>query len=316
MWTPRASGFAEWNRMTKLQCPEPVELGQLAEGRLGDEARRRLLEHIDQCPECHEVLTGLLSYRLQIANRLPVDKFEERPASRETGKGKVLRPDQSRFRRNLVLVFAAAAAVLLWLVVPVRSPSSSPSVLRAQMEPLLQRVAPGDLAASFMPPSAGSGFAESLDTRQRAFRLGVRLADLYVAVRLDGEGERERIGSEILRLVPEGTGAETLDRLRGGLPTPIQVEAVERGLKETEGALGAWLNLGIWAETSRLAANSHLTSYFDNPEVRDFPNGLGLGQIAPEVSDRIAASRRWMPIRQPEDLDRLQLALETLIAWF
>ena len=245
-------------------------IAAFSEGRLGRSERARLIEHVDRCPTCREILAETVRAR------------------QETRGAEVAAP-----RRLPVITpgwsIAAAVAVLLvaaiWVI---RGTGGAP-------EPPTPAASLGYVAMlSATEPVAGPdgaeyAFGSATHPDRAAFRLGRQLVLMeHALVREDGPrtanagraagaalaflGGPPAVVEELRTLVAAAESGRSVSRWRD---LPIRAAETFRG----DGP-HALLALGAWVEAARLAASTGDLDFFDAAEIRSLREAIHSSSVA------------------------------------
>ena len=188
-----------------------------------------------------------------------------------------------RDRRWLVAVPAVAAAMLMVAVMPRIQAAREGATLEAPVAtialPLLAVRAnlPAQSAEHKWTVTRGGGTA--LVESTTVFRLGVRVADLHVAV---ATGERERAGRltgdviELLQPVDLSDGvradyADLRSRIKSRQSTREILVASDSAELKLDRFLGSrWFGIGKWFGTGEIAASARSVDFFTSPNTARF----------------------------------------------
>lgn len=297
--------------------PDPEVLAAFIDGRLRGDERRAVVEHLDRCADCYEVFSETVRFQ-----------GDEEP------RGQVVRPPRFVGRPWLWVAAAAAVVFVAILALPIlRMTSERPALTSSDGAELLlssaalaREIDPADGAATaavWPGWPEGLGFAGGLDRETAAFRVGVRLLDLRVALREDDlETARE--------LVPELTRALEAAGVAAELEGQIEAarEAVEAGdgdaLEAAVGSIEAAaeglldpfsLAFGKWAEASHLAAAAGNGDFFLAPLFAEFQDELRNRELREPVARRVEeiADHTRGDLGPPQDLTALETLFRNLV---
>lgn len=299
--------------------PDPEVLAAFVDGRLRGDERRAVVEHLDRCPECYEVFAETVRFQ-----------GEEEP------RGELVRPARFSGRPWLWAAAAAAVAFVAILALPilrmaperpvVTGPEGielvlSSAALAREMD-LESAPAPATLVWGGWPE--GLGFAGGLDRETAAFRVGVRLVDLRVALREeDAETARALVEELAGSLDAAGASAEVEARIQAAR------DAAETGrLDALEGAVGSIeaateelldpfaLAFGKWAEAGHLAAAAGDRDFFLAPVFADFQDELRERDLREPVTRRLReiADRTRGDLGPPEEMEALETLFRNLVS--
>lgn len=233
--------------------PSSEDLAAFIDGTLQGRARETVTEHLADCPECYRVFAETL--------RFQVEHAEGRP--KQHGLGRTL-----ALAASLVL----ALALGLWLARLV-GPESASAPLGAR----LMAPAQATVQDLWVEPAI-PGFADQQDRRQAAFRAGVVLVDLQVAIRAGNAATASRL----VRHLADLAGKPGASALQGALADPLAKDLDETlATALTEKPHGTLdpdaLRFGRWAEVGRLAARSQDAAALQDPRFRAVLNGAMAG---------------------------------------
>ncbi len=302
-------------------CPSAEELAAFLDGTLDAGRRSAVLSHVADCPDCSEIVAGAaavaaavrrdptpelrLSGTKALADVVPIGRGRARPAP----------------RRERIWI-GVAAVVLLAVGVALLLPSHrGDGGFPPAREVAAALRSTGDLAAFAEHFWTGEGdahsFGATLTPSKTAFRTGVLLTDLQIAV---AAGDSAAADAVVGRLSPllagdaeNGAVADVLVALRRGDADGAASETAElaRALELRLPAQPA--AFGRWAESGRLAARTRRGAYFARAEVREFPRELDAppAPIARELK-RIAETLR-RGVASEADYATLERAFEQLL---
>jgi hypothetical protein len=179
------------------------------------------------------------------------------------------------FRRWYVTPGVLAAGIGAILVVRmIGGPASQGAIDLAQATTLTQERGSGALARGLgatwdQPPwSVVRGSESTLGARTGAVRSGVRYAELEAAAQAADSAAVSRSAESLAQLVSTVEGAAPIaasvrDMARASdFGGPAQRAAIAGQLRSLLGAED-WFDLGVWAETARLAVAARDTAFFD-----------------------------------------------------
>ncbi|MBP7586825.1 MAG: zf-HC2 domain-containing protein [Thermoanaerobaculia bacterium] len=280
-------------------CPELEALAAFVEGRLEGAEQAAVIEHLSDCEACREVVA---ESRALLAELDPAAAAPQAPA----------RPLEFRPRSSARRIWALAAGLALtsaglgyFLL------AKSPSV-DAVMADFAQRGDAARLPSDWTDPRwpVMRGDEPSLADRALAFRLGVRRADLALAIALGDRASIELLANETAATLAGVPFAESIaDRYRQ-IASGAHDSAIDLSVFKASAALAAretreavdevTLDFGEWAETERLLASAgSSTGSVPPPEVSSMPDALEelLGaaveaQRRPDLAAREAAFER------------------------
>jgi hypothetical protein len=260
--------------------PDVETIAAFLDGRLKEADRTRVADHLDSCPSCFE----LFSETAHVLEELEGEESSE-PVSPPSEA--VLRPPRSRWRSwrvpGVLLPLAAVLALLVlapWRgVAPLPVDELTASLAPAETAPI---IADGIDSRHQWPQMLGAGVTLSED-EENAFRLGVRMVEMEIALRqpdaatatilthrieslllgieLSGPLRRNYVEPDGIRalLAEEADAADLLalhhqaDRLLG--PDP---DSGEPGFTDP-----FWYRFGKWAGSAQLAALTGNGAWFE-----------------------------------------------------
>lgn len=302
-----------------VRHPDPEVLAAFIDGRLRGDERRAVVEHLDRCADCYEAFAETVRFQ-----------GEDEP------RGEVVRPPRFAGRPWLWVAAAAAVVLVAILALPILRMSPERPVVTSPdgMELLLSSTAlareietgesPGATAAIQPGWPEGFGFGGGLDRETAAFRVGVRLVDLRVALR-DGDLETAR------ELVPELTGALGAAGVATDLDGQIEAareaadagdaDALGRAVGSIEAAAEGLLDpfslaFGKWAEAGHLAAAAGNRELFLAPVFVEFLDGLRERDLREPVGRRVEeiAARTRGELGPPEEMEALETLFSDLVS--
>jgi anti-sigma factor RsiW len=242
----------------RLGCPELEALAAFADGRLAGGERAAVVAHLADCDACRELVAETLALA---ADERPTAAGEEVASG---GDVVPFRKPKRAPRRRLLAGVAAAAAVVVAALLWLRSSPPAAEVTLAALadEPRLLERLGADWAEPLWSVTRGDGPAVS--DAARAFRLGVRSADLELAL---GAGDRRaarRFAAECALLLGDVPLADPAAHLyrelarRAGEPgeavAALAADATTAARLAREAVEPQHGELGRWSETGRLAA--------------------------------------------------------------
>ncbi len=275
----------------ELECPGRKEpLAALEEGRLPPEERADLVEHLGDCEVCYEIYTELLRFSED-------DERESRP----TAPAPVIAHPRSVWNQPGYRWAAAAAVLVAVISVPLLrqvlgvDPASSAALTAAFTPQGLEAARLGEDWAQ--PPwRTLRDLGEDLSEAQSSLRLGARVVDLHLALRLGETDAGVQLASEMAVFLEPTALADRadryvriLDRLDAEASPSDLVPAAQQAEVDLESALGEALDareyrLGKLAEAGRLAARTGNAGFFDDRARRRLYEALleELGANAPQ----------------------------------
>ncbi len=294
-------------------CPPAGELAALAEGRISGQQRTRLMGHVEACEDCYEIFTGTVDY---LERTSPAEREQVEPP-----RARLLRFPRSAATRSLLAGAIAASFIAILVMQPWKPGEPTPMRIGGLTQPLLEPAGatqPGERPAMLLAQvQLGSpllGFAPGLEDRERAFRVGVRMVDLQVAIAAASEAHAATLSQTLAGLIqPIQPLSAVAERLETRPPaTASELDALEQDL--TGHLAGPWVGFGAWAESARLAASVGDRDYFAQPEIEAATEQIPRSQLSVEAEDELAQVQQLMALQQDDDLERLLQSLELLIA--
>lgn len=88
-------------------CPKPEDLALLVEEEIGRRARKRIMKHVANCPDCSMILKSLLSLSRTVDELVPKTEVDRRPLSESMPDGE----KPARFMRSRRLAITAIASI-------------------------------------------------------------------------------------------------------------------------------------------------------------------------------------------------------------
>ncbi len=253
--------------------PELEDLAAFVDGRLTGADRERVVAHVADCDRCREVVAQTMRFQLEDAPGVseleegpaeveaePVAEVEAFPAAAATTQSPVRRYGWLAAAAVIVAVLAVTVSRTSWLGL-----AGDDTSVVALAESLSSAGASADSfdGSRWSYSRGGGGYSLGLSEPERAFRLGVRLVDLELALRTrDTEGARGLL-PEVSDLGSSFDGAEHIRLFYDQLESQLESGASASELLETsrlaaesvgEIAAGGYYALGKWAEAGRVAA--------------------------------------------------------------
>lgn len=277
-------------------CPDAEELGALLAGWLEGERKERVLAHLADCYDCAEVFADAARFQLDEAG----------DASESPREARILRHPRSW--SWLTLGTLAAAACLTVLVSPAKVDTSVTGLLAAT--PLPANAPAADWYHQGLPTGHRG------DSAATACDLGVRQAELHVALLVGDMPQAGQLADELQRRVAELQQSQLLQETYGylGDSTRSREQALEAS-RSADAMLGERLpapeyTFGKWWVAARLAAASHDAAFFRSPltqkVVKDVPAEV------PGSGPGLAAQLDAVMAAQPPDWAALDTTLGQL----
>jgi hypothetical protein len=252
-----------------MSTPEPIDLDLIAafiDGRLGPADRERAMKLLATSEAAFDVFVDATHARAEIGDSvIPIER-----ARRWRG----------RRAAWWVLAPAAAAAVLLVMVVP-KNAGRPERNAAASATALVGVLGDADLRVATSGGwqergwSITRGASSSLADSANAYRLGVRLFDLRVAIITDDRQSVDRLVGEMLDRISAVEFSQFVASRYANLRRPgMQREQLLAEATRADSALGAllaakpddafWLNFGEWSGAAELAAGARSHAFFQS----------------------------------------------------
>lgn len=287
---PSNTSDEQSSRVSPDEHMDPNRIAALIEGRLSKPEREHLVASIGDA----DAAAGILS-----------------DAIAALGEAEVVHPVRSAPRRSWhpgvwLALAAGIAGILLFPLAQVRIRGASAGGLGRYAMMITERGTriPADWNDS--PWDATRG-AKELSAEARAFRIGVRVTDLGVAVRT-GDSSAARWASETASLIDPIPGAGPVAAMyseiaaksaRPGPSSAALVDSVARATAELPDA--ELVRLGAWVEAARLAAAARDARFFASGESRALLREAVRSHAAPAA--RGAIEQLVRSTSEPGDLD-------------
>ncbi len=284
-------------------CPELEALAAFVEGRLEGAEQAAVVEHLIECDDCREVVAESRSLFAELDPAPDVSPREMRPLER---RSRSLAKPMWTLAAGLALVSAGLGYFLL-----ARSPK-----VDAVMADFAQRGDAARLPSDWTDPRwpVMRGKESSFTDRALAFRLGVRRADLALAIALGDRPNIQKMANECATTLADVPFADSISGRYREIAAKASDSSVDpRSFKTLASAAAREmrealdeeaLDLGVWAETERLFASAHSNSDSTTPpKITSMPQAVS-GLLATALDAK----------RQPEFAAR-EAALERLIAY-
>jgi hypothetical protein len=284
------------------ECPSAESLTLVMEGKASRRERNAWMSHIDGCADCRTVLAGAAAYvedwRARAAGEKPPSWLEAFRASVTRLQGLV---------PTLAVVLAAALVIPVAFVYVSGRLGSGPAVsVAALTESLFTNGSTGYSNRLWRDDAAGAYFASALTEEQIAFRIGVYLVDLRVALREKNDEAARNSLHDLETLIPlngpAAASASSLTSIRESVDSHDFPTAL-RGLDDVEGRLAdngdrLFVRFGEWAEASRLAAIAGRTGFFRAEVFRDPLEDIRAQAPSTPVLNRIQEIERLVAMDQ------------------
>jgi len=271
---------------TTHTCPPIEEIAALLDGRLEKQDRLRVIQHLDECPDCYEVFIGAAEFlEVESAAEQPLEDCEDWATAL---KGKVVKfppplGGSTAVRRWLPLTAAAALAIAVGVPVyrtflaPPRIGSPDALIRSLEGTPGPQKI--------LWALEANRGEEESHKRRASAFLIGAYLVDRQYSLK-EGDAPSaapysQQIGTALKNLREDDLADRFYSDWQKAEKTSPQVllrdmrdsdEARER-VRLTEEVAGhyPYFAFGKWTEATRLAAVTKNSEFFEQRDYRRFP---------------------------------------------
>ncbi len=316
-------------------CPPLEQIAAFAEGRIGPEARARLVQHLDECESCHEVFVETVEVLREL--RTEGTAWPSNPEAGLPELGKVLpmhlAPPAESFvpaalanaglppppapalrQRAFPGAWRVAASIstgvlLCWLGWRVLVPPGldaalpAPDVLAEKLEGWME----GSTLRTWRGPSA--------EDREAAFRLGALTTTSWAALRSNVPALAQRATADLSAtmhgLSLAGLPESELVALVASLEAGAEPTSEERALRGLEADLERILDhaellpdfgLGRWLEAGRLAALAGDQESFASRAFAVASREVAAAQTDPEVRARVERLAARAPESTPRDL--------------
>lgn len=273
-----------------LECPPAETLALLPDGRANRKVRRALLAHLDACSQCRMVLAFTGQYE---ASREP-----GHPAGWINSRWWEFPGVAPRFSLAFGVLLAAGLASFL---ITASLDGLRGTIGRTSTEAIASPLFKDQVASSYSDRrwrgEANSFlFGSGPTPAQTAFRIGVQEVDFRVALE---EGRREDAAAalETLRSLGRQAGAarggssleDALSKGAAKARVVEELESLDRKLYSQLDSLA--LDLGRWAEASRMAASGRNATYFTGPSFQRILADLEERQLPEPVDSEIQRIR-------------------------
>lgn len=253
-------------------CPPLEEIAALLDGRLEAQDRARIIQHLDECPDCYEVFVGAARF-------LEEDAASEQPLADKTAeKGKVVPlPLGSSTAVRRWLPLAAAAVLALAVGLPVYRAFLAPPRI-GSTETLVRPLEGAAGLQDLWVLGASRGEEDLSGYQANSFLVGVYLVDRQVSLDLDAPEKAKEFSQRIANslqgaLRMEKEAGRFYDEWKGAASSLMSSAEAENLLKvEGTGVDLDFLAFGKWAEAARLAAATRSSELFEDRDIRRFPS--------------------------------------------
>jgi hypothetical protein len=282
----------------------PETLAAFLDGTASPEEREGVLRTIASSKEAYARFLEAAAVHRELPSTLavapdatPGDTATPRPTAQEVANARWFR----RWQAIPVLLAAGAAAVLITRAFLGSEPQS---IQLVQATSLTREMGSGALTRTFgdgwnQPPwSAVRGSETSVGSRSLSFRAGARYAELELAARASDSAGVISSADAIAGLLATTEAGAALAATFGDMARAPdfgrrrQRASAARRLRASLGAEG-WFDLGVWAETARLAVAARDTAFFD-------ARGRAASELRRILQPRVATSAprnaEWAPV--------------------
>ena len=294
-----------------LAHPELEELAAFLDGKLPEEDRTRVEEHLADCEECYEIFAGAARFQ-------------------EDSRTDSVVPFPSPVRRWLPL--AAAALLAVAVGVPVYRAFMAPPDMAVTTLTAAYREETKEAASKlWFAPSMRGGEEQSFATRAATFMLGVYVVNLQVG--LEAEDPRSLQGSifpkingllnsEAFVMVDDLAARyeQIRDEIEARRPThELLDQAAELDADLHDRVETSYFALGKWTAAARLAAVTRNADFFDSRDNRRFPSWFLREERAsieePEVVTALQEIQQLLG-EDEIDYDALRQHLDTILTTY
>ncbi|MBF0288109.1 MAG: hypothetical protein HQM14_09850 [SAR324 cluster bacterium] len=256
-------------------CPSVENIAALLDQNLHAEKRNDMMDHMDECEQCHELYAQTMKTQENVAWLLLREKLKE-TISIEALRG------HNPWRYVLLSTVAAACVLLLWMQVwQPEFPLSTGkmAVLLTQQSSAAELL---DLADEPVPKTP-QAFVSQQVLEKEAVQIGIILMDLelsFLAGNKDKVQEYLHSLNHHLTIIAEpasivATYQETLQKIRDGVPLQQLVnhnESIDMFFRNHPVAV--YFELGKWTESGKLAARAGVPDFLDQADVTYFREQL------------------------------------------
>lgn len=275
--------------------PDAETLAAFVDGRLTGTARERMVAHLADCTECHEMLVDVVAV---LGDPAVAGATEPQTviAAAEGAAGTALRPPVSRFRRVLPVAAAVAAAALLavlvwsgiarWFFAPAPPPTTADLTSPLPVDDALR--AATRVVSDYGDAMRGSDTVVS-EGGARAFLLGVRNAELQLALAGGHDESAAELTFRIQRLLDDESEISRPIRplYAPASGEPVRPAEADRRLIEVLGERADWYALGRWVAVARVALQSGHLEWFSEPAPGRGLRTSTAAEWPPEVDHRL-----------------------------
>jgi hypothetical protein len=255
----------------RADCPEIEQLAAFVDGALGSAERAQLIEHLDECDACREIVADTASLS---AARLKDAEGSRAPRVRDIARPPARRRNSWVAAAGFVLV--AGSGLLLWQ--HQRDFTSEALTRITKVESVRD-----SLGKEWNEPhwSVMRSTGPNISERARAFRLGARAAALEVALGISDRLAARSLAAEMALLVGNEPLTEPIARIYREIADGLAAEGASTSAHRKSAQIGASLSreafapelweLGRWAETGRIIADSGRQTLLPRPPRHSAP---------------------------------------------
>ncbi len=286
---------------------DPETLAAFLDGTASPEERDGVLRTLARSKEAYASFLEASAIQRELAAEAPVvapalspvaPAEASRPSAREAANTRWFRS----WKLAPVLLAAGIAGILIVRGMD-RGPASG-AIQLAQATSLTSERGSGAIERTLgstwdQPPwSIVRGSEPAVDRRPLAFRAGVRYAELELAARAADSAAVTRSVDVLAQLLATTEGGGPFAATFRDLATEPEFGSASRraaAAGQLRSLLGSedWFDLGVWAETARLAIAARDTAFFD-------PRGRGVSELRRIIEPHTAAaapeSAEWVPV--------------------
>lgn len=300
--------FMEVNKVeADTVCPSEEDLAAFIDNTIDYVEKDRIAGHLSLCNDCYEV-------------------FSVATALQEEAPGESWFSVKSIIFRYIPYSFAAAAAAILIMIYVFRDISVDKlSSVGDRVAVLAEDVDRGSIPYLFrLEPADLYGFADMSSGEGSAFRTGVYLADLELALLLDDKASALRLLSELVVLLKAAKGTDESITLYKNMEIEIEKGAsLEQFAGRTEKtALGVegplYVRFGQWCEGGRIAAIGKKSKFYFVGDVKTFIKEFESADLPKGILDSLYEIKRIVieEAYTEKQFRKLQREFESLILLF
>jgi hypothetical protein len=298
------------------ECPSAEALTLIMEGKASRRQRQEWMRHIDGCSDCRTVLAEAAAYLEDWKTRTESEKPAPWFEAVRTGL----------FRRASLVPALVAVALLIVFVVPIAVHLSERfgSTTRTSLAMLVQPLMDGPTSYSeslWREDASGASFTIALEEEQIAFRIGVYLVDLEIALHEENSQAARESLRELETLItlgdPRLLPLPSLTSIGASIDSLDFPGALSR-LREIEGELSGHdhrflVEFGEWSETSRLAALGGRTAFFHGEVFTQRLEAVRARELPDPVSNRLEELERLVAEDGELELPEIERELRGVI---